>query len=133
MRLEIDLQGFDKHDDERAFREMVHGALVMIIERIDQMDQNVTNLVTEVTNLKNQRDASNLAWDTLIKMAADAKAQVTALQQQIASGSIDADDAAAIVQAVTDIHDVATSMKTAVPANADPAAPPANPPNASQA
>lgn len=95
------------------------GVLNQLTGKIESMRTEVQALVTEVTNLKNSKEASDRAWDIMVSQLDDAKNQIAALQQQVAAGGVDADDVAALAQSVNDIHQVALSMKGAVPANTE--------------
>lgn len=95
------------------------GVLNQLTGKIEAMRTEVQALVTEVTNLKNSKEASDRAWDIMTGQLDEAKNKVAALQQQVAAGGVDPDDVAALSQMVTDIHQVASSMKGAVPANTE--------------
>lgn len=111
----------EDHHDDRAFRSMMVGALQHLTREIIHMRAEVQTLVDQVTQLKSARASSDLAWKMMVDQTTDLKTQLAALQAQAAAGGVDADSIAAIVQAGNDIHDVATGMQQAVPANTPPA------------
>lgn len=94
--------------------------LLSQLEAIMALNAQVQALVDAVAANKNGVKAA------LDGLAAEAT-QISALQAQIAALTpgqpIDADDLAAITQAVTDLGDTNSQLQTAVPANVQPAAP----------
>lgn len=91
--------------------------------KIDSMRSEVQALVTEVTNLKTTKEASDRAWDVMVSQLDEAKNRAAALEQQVKAGGVDPEDIAALTSAIGDIHQVAVNMKGAVPANTPDAAP----------
>lgn len=126
MKLLIDLHLEETdHQDETAFRRVVCETLQHLTHEVRAMRTEVQTLISNVAELKSDKASSDLAWATMVQQTTDLKAQLAALQQQAAAGGVDADDIAAIVQAASDVHDVAVGMQQAVPANT-PAAPDAS-------
>jgi hypothetical protein len=114
----------DPHTDD-AFRSMVTGVLQHLTKEIIAMRAEIQTLVDNVAQLKTNKASSDLAWTTMVAQTTDLKTQVAALQAQAAAGGIDSDSLAAVVKAAGDVHDVATGMQQAVPANVPPAPNPA--------
>lgn len=124
MKLLIDLHLEETdHQDEVAFRRVVCETLQLLTYEVRAMRAEVQGLVNQVTDLKNAKASSDLAWKTMIDQTASLKEQVGVLQKQAAAGGVDADSLAAIVQVTQDVHDVAVGMLTAVPANTPAAEP----------
>lgn len=93
------------------------------------LSASVQNLVDQVAASKSIEAASAAALVQLVTQSKALSDQVAALTA--AGQTMSAEDAAAIAQAASDLHDSAVALQTAVPAGTDPvppeeAIPPAN-------
>ena len=87
------------------------------------LSAQVQALVDQVTASKSIEAASALAWTGMVNQLTDLKAQLAAAVAAAGAAGMSAEDTVAITKAVTDLHDSATVLQTAVPANTTPTTP----------
>lgn len=90
------------------------------------LSATVQGLVDQIAASKSIEASSAAAMVQLVTQSKLNADQITSLMAQVAAGNaLSPEDAAAIAKGATDLHDSATALQAAVPANVPPPATPA--------